>query len=149
VRPTHIPPHSHQLSCPVLFHSLCFIVIVCFLVTFATEAQTAKSSTRKRARALPANSAAATELRTRLAALEAAKQSSESSAVTTAARAVAALSLRQIAELRLASGDVSDSVDILRRSLSFEEAPATQVDLATAFLVTGKLDEAMSQATLS
>lgn len=67
--------------------------------------------------------------------------------MTTAARAVAALSLRQIAEFRLASGDVSESVDILRRSLSLEEVPATRVDLATAFLVTGKLDEAMSQAT--
>ena len=147
MRPTRIPPYCQRLAHPVLFHSLCFIAIVFFLVACVTEAQTAKSSTPKRARALPANSAAATELRTRLAALEAAKQSSESSRLTTAARAVAALSLRQIAELRLASGDISETVDILRRSLSLEEAPETQVDLATAFLVTGKLDEAMSQAT--
>src|SRR5207253_4549794 len=127
VRPTRIPPYCPRLAHPVLFHSLCFIAIVCFLVACVTEAQRAKSSTPKRARALPANSAAATELRTRLAALEAAKQSSESSRLTTAARAVAALSLRQIAELRLASGDISETVDILRRSLSLEEALETQV----------------------
>ena len=67
--------------------------------------------------------------------------------VTTAARAVAALSLRQIAELRLSSGDVSETVDILRRSLSLEEVPATQVDLAAAYLAAGQLDDGMSQAT--
>jgi tetratricopeptide (TPR) repeat protein len=82
-----------------------------------------------------------------MVALQAAKRSEDALALTGASRGVAALSLRKLAELRLTAGEAADAVDMLRRSIDFEDVSDSRVHLGSAYLLAGKIDDALSQAT--
>jgi tetratricopeptide (TPR) repeat protein len=148
VRPTCIPLASSVWRSRIRLCSCSFVIAGLFL-PLASATQQANSSASERRTAKKPVAAQAGDLQTRLAALEAAKQSGEASAVTAAARRVAALSLRRIAELSLLDTAISDAANILSRSIDLEDVPATHTDLASAYILGGKPDDALSHATNS
>jgi len=56
-----------------------------------------------------------------------------------------ALSLRQVAHLRLVEDAFPAALDLYKRSLDFEDNPATRVDLAIAYLRAKKFDDSLTQ----
>ena len=149
MRPTCIPLASSVWHSRVRLCSFRFFVITSLLLPFASVAQQARSSASKPGPTTKPVATQAADLQTRLAALEKAKQSGEPSAVAVAARRVAALSLRRIAELRLLDTASSDTANILTRSLDLEDVPDAHIDLASAYILGGKPDEGLSEATNS
>jgi len=77
--------------------------------------------------------AALQALKTRLDALEKAKQSNNPQKVDHASKAVVALSLRQMAGLRLLQSAFPDAIELYKRSLDFEDLPDTHVELAAVY----------------
>src|SRR5450631_3219860 len=65
-------------------------------------------------------SPALAELQKRVAAMQAARDSGDSQAVTQASRALIAIALRQVAHLRLVEDTFPAAIDLYRRSLDFE-----------------------------
>jgi tetratricopeptide (TPR) repeat protein len=86
------------------------------------------------------------DLRARLEALYSAKQSNDPAAVYNAARQVIASALRQMGRLKLIEGNSAQAIEIDRRSLDFEDAPDTHIDLALAYLAAGRLSDSLSEA---
>ncbi|MBZ5664938.1 MAG: tetratricopeptide repeat protein [Acidobacteriia bacterium] len=101
-----------------------------------------RSATRK-----PENSAspALAELQKRVIAVQSARSSGDSQAVTQASRALIALGLRQVAHLRLVEDALPAAIDLYKRSLDFEDNPATRVDLAITDLRAKKFDDALTE----
>ncbi|HLK32669.1 MAG TPA: tetratricopeptide repeat protein, partial [Terriglobales bacterium] len=87
------------------------------------------------------------QLSLRLRALETARSAGDPVAVVSASRPLIALALRNFAELQLARGLASQSVETYRRSLDFEDVSTTRLDLALAYLAAGHPDQALSEAT--
>lgn len=85
------------------------------------------------------------ELRARLEKLDAAKQSDDLAAVSDAARRVIAIALRRIGRLKLTEGAAPEAIEIYRRSIDFEDAPDTHVDLAAGDLASNRLDDCLSE----
>jgi tetratricopeptide (TPR) repeat protein len=85
------------------------------------------------------------ELRARLEKLDAAKQSGDPVAVSSAARQVIAIALRQIGRLKLIEGSSAEAIDADRRSIDFEDAPDTHVDLAVAYLEADRFNDCLSE----
>lgn len=145
VRRNCIPRFISRWLPAVCLCAIGFIWVPNLLSPCLSAAQAPKLSVPKSG--ADAASSRTTELQSRMNALEAAKRSGDALALTAASRRLAALSLRKIAELRLSAGAVSDAVEMLRRSIDFEDVPDTRVDLGSAYLLAGKLDDALSQAT--
>jgi tetratricopeptide (TPR) repeat protein len=89
---------------------------------------------------------AETELRRRLEAAQAAQRSGDATAVAQANEHLIALALREIAQLRLLEASFPQAIELYRRSLDFEDAPDTRVDLAIAELQRGHPDESLADA---
>jgi tetratricopeptide (TPR) repeat protein len=87
------------------------------------------------------------ELQSRFERLESAKQSDDPVAITSASKSVLGLGLREIGGLDLILDSVPPAVDAIKRSLDFEDAPATRIDLAQAYLHAQRLDESLSLVT--
>jgi tetratricopeptide (TPR) repeat protein len=100
-----------------------------------------RSATQKTESASPALA----ELQKKVAAVQAARDSGDAQAVTQASRALIAVGLRQVAHLRLVEDAFPAAIDLYKRSLDFEENPATRVDLATTDLRAKKLDDALTE----
>lgn len=77
--------------------------------------------------------------------MQAARNSGDSQAVTQASRALIALGLRQVAHLRLVEDAFPAAIDLYKRSLDFEDNPATRVDLAITDLRGKKFDDALTE----
>lgn len=77
--------------------------------------------------------------------MQAARTSGDSQAVTEASRALIALALRQVAHLRLVEDTFPAAIDLYKRSLDFEDNPATRVDLAITYLRAKKLDDSLTE----
>jgi tetratricopeptide (TPR) repeat protein len=107
-----------------------------------------RAATRKRiATQKPddALSPALAELQKRAAAVQAARSSGDSQAVTQASRALIALGLRRVAHLRLVEDAFPAAIDLYKRSLDFEDSPSTRIDLAIADLRAKKFDDALTE----
>jgi tetratricopeptide (TPR) repeat protein len=77
--------------------------------------------------------------------VQAARTSGDSQAVTQTSRALIALALRQVAHLRLVEDAFPAAIDLYKRSLDFEDNPATRVDLAITYLRAKKLDDSLTE----
>ncbi|HEX9111475.1 MAG TPA: tetratricopeptide repeat protein [Terriglobales bacterium] len=77
--------------------------------------------------------------------MQAARNSGDSQAVTQTSRALIGLSLRQVAHLRLVEDALPAAIDLYKRSLDFEDNPATRVDLAITYLRAKKFDDAITE----
>ena len=88
-----------------------------------------------------------TELQSRVQALESAKRAGDPTVITTASRSVLALALREMGEIELMQASASAAIQPYRRSIDFEDALATRIDLALAYLQALRLDEALSTVT--
>lgn len=95
--------------------------------------------------AAPAN-AAVQALKTRLNALERAKQADDPQKVAEASRSVVALALRQMAGLRLLQSAFPEAAELYKRSLDFEELSDTHVDLAVVYMRAKQPDNALNEA---
>jgi tetratricopeptide (TPR) repeat protein len=112
-------------------------------------------SAQKRTTAGPARKAtvvatkhlASQEVQARVQALQAAKQAGDPEGIVTASRTVAALALRQLGHSRLEDGAATTAVDLSRRSIDFADSSAAHVQLAIGYLLSGRLDDAISQIT--
>jgi len=82
----------------------------------------------------------------RAAAAQAARESGDPVAVAASNRQLIAAAMHELAELRMLEADYGRAVATYRRSLEFENLPATRIDLATAELQAGQLDEAVKLA---
>jgi len=87
------------------------------------------------------------QLQLRLRALESASNTGDPAAIAVASRSVVAQALRDFAELRLARSQPAQAIETYRRSLDFENAPGTHLDLALAYLRADHPDQALLQAT--
>jgi tetratricopeptide (TPR) repeat protein len=85
------------------------------------------------------------ELRSRLDKLYAAKQTADPAAVGNASRQVIAVVLHQIGRLKLIEGTAPEAIEIYRRSIDFEDAPDTHVDLAASYLAANRLGDCLSE----
>ncbi len=77
--------------------------------------------------------------------MQAARASGDSQAITQASRSLIALGLRQVAHLRLVENVLPAAIDLYKRSLDFEDNPATRVDLAITELRAKRLDDALTE----
>jgi tetratricopeptide (TPR) repeat protein len=102
------------------------------------------SSTTPRA-AQQAAAAAGSELQRRYNALLAARDSGDPEAVAAASRSVLGLALRQAGNLRMLVNKTEEAAQLYRTALTWEELPATHLDLAIAELRTGKTDDARAE----
>ncbi len=74
------------------------------------------------------------ELHARQQALDAAKQSGDPAAIGAASRQVIASALHQIGKFQLILGDKTNATEAYRRSLDFEDASDTRIDLSSVYL---------------
>ena len=87
-----------------------------------------------------------TELETRLANARAARNSGDPAVTQLANERLVATALRELARLRMAESAFLQAVELYGSSLHFEDVPGTHLDLATAEIQSGKLDDAIKQA---
>jgi len=86
------------------------------------------------------------ELGSRITAQRAAIQSGDASAIEQTSRKLTATALRQMAELRSTTGDWTKAIDLYRQSLNLEDVNEVRVELAIAYLASGKPDNALEEA---
>ena len=125
------------------------LVLIIFSLAIAPAfAQQTKPTTLRRAPgAVRQPSRALSNLGVRQQRLELAKQAGDGSAIVAASHQVAGLTLRQLGEIKLEQASAQGADGIFRRSLDFEDAPETHLDLASAYLISGRRDDALSQVT--
>src|SRR5205823_6272362 len=85
------------------------------------------------------------ELDAREEELESAKRSGEQAGIIRASRQLAGLAMRQLGEINLNQTATHESITFFRRSLDFGDAPETHLDLASAYLLADKRDEALAE----
>ena len=95
-------------------------------------AQQLKDPALKTPAVFPATAGDASELRGALTALDSANRSGDPPAISTSARHVIALALRQIGDLRFNRHNSRDAVELYGRSLAFENTPKSRKRLQVA-----------------
>jgi len=136
---TPIPPASDRSASPDAFPRLILLIAIFLFATYAI-AQVKGSAAR------PASTSADLDLATRQQQLETAKQSGDTDSIAPASRRVISLGLRQLAALALSSTTRRNAAELFRRSLDFEDTPDAHLDLAAAYLLSNRADEALSIA---
>jgi len=118
-------------SLPLLWSSL-----LLYPFTAPTAAQTPhhRPTSKSPTVAISTSSPLAATIHDRLAALEQAKSAGDSKAVKDASRALAAVALRRNAQISVLVGDLPKAQDVFSRSIDFEDAPDTHLDLCAAYL---------------
>ncbi len=106
--------------------------------------QIAVEQTKKSLNTAP--SPAEAELNWLVTAAESARASQDPITIATANQSLIALALRELAQLRLLESAYPQAIELYRRSLNFEDAPGTRVDLAIAELQGNRLDESVADA---
>jgi tetratricopeptide (TPR) repeat protein len=86
------------------------------------------------------------ELEKRLKAAHSVQSSGDLSTVAHANKLVISQALRELGRLRLIESAYPQAIEILRRSLDFEDAPETRVDLAIGESGANRVDEALADA---
>lgn len=110
----------------------------------ATVQQGSKARAHSQTPATSSNSLVM-ELRSRQEKLDAAKNSGDPAAIVDASRQLIATALRQIGRLKSIEGASPEAIEILRRSIDFQDSPDTHVDLAAAYFAVGQLDKCLSE----
>lgn len=89
---------------------------------------------------------AETELLHRIAAAQSARKSGNAAAVEVANQRLAALALREMAQLRLVEWAYPQAIELYQRSLDFEDQADTHIDLAITFLQANEFDKSLSES---
>jgi tetratricopeptide (TPR) repeat protein len=87
----------------------------------------------------------AATIQDRLAALEQAKHADDPKAVKDASRALAAVALRRTGQLLVWLGDFPKAQDVFNRSIDFEDASATHLDLCAAYLAAKQPSDCLTE----
>lgn len=119
------------------------VAVACTLAQALPQANSDHTPHNKASHADPV----ASELQLRLRALDSARNSGDPTAIIAASRFVVGLALRNFAELQMAQDQAAQSIETYRRSIDFEDASGTHLDLALAYLRADHPDQALSQAT--
>src|SRR5208337_4558813 len=85
------------------------------------------------------------ELPARMQAVGAAQQTGDVAKIASANRNLIASALRAMAELKLAQGNTSQSIDLYKQSLEFENTPNAHIALALAYMRAQRTDEALAE----
>ena len=118
----------------------------CGLIVLFTTCNLAVPQTRNRTTTQAQETSTSSELVTRVAAAERARNDGDPSTIIADNRLVIAAAMRELAGLRLVESDYSGSVDLYRSSLNFEETPAADESLGYAEFRAGHFDEAITLA---
>ena len=105
------------------------------------QAQTGKRSNSS----ISTPSPLAATIQDRLSALEQAKRVNDPKTVKDASRAVAAVALRRIGQISVLLGDFPKAQDAFNRSIDFEDAAATHLDLCAAYLADKKPSDCLTE----
>jgi tetratricopeptide (TPR) repeat protein len=132
---------------PSALFSLLMFLLMSSASVFAAPADQALRHPQKGSERAVTTSPQSPDLRSRLTTLESAKQSGDPTLIANASRSVLAIALREMAAMNLAQNLVPAAIDNLKRSLDFENSPATRLDLAQAYLLNSRLDESLSTVT--
>ena len=132
---------SHLLL-PVLLSTGCALVPLpsAWAQSRPTQRSAAKANS---SRISPAEA----ELDKRLAAAQEARNGGDTAAIAVANERLIALTLRELAQLRLIQSAYPQSIELYRRSLDFEDIPDTRVDLAIAELQANHPDDALTESS--
>jgi tetratricopeptide (TPR) repeat protein len=125
-------------------------IVSLLLFTFLTSPVLCARRTEKIVAPFPDKPRAASrspELQSRVSSLESAKRSGDPATIASASRSVLGRALREIAAIQLLQNLAPAAIEHYKRSLDFEDVPATRLDLAEAYSVAGRLDEALSTVT--
>jgi tetratricopeptide (TPR) repeat protein len=87
------------------------------------------------------------DLPSRMNAVSTAQQAGDVGKIAEANRALIAVALRAMAELKLAQGDNLQAIDLYKRSLEFEDTPNAHIALALAYMRVQKTDDALATIT--
>jgi tetratricopeptide (TPR) repeat protein len=117
-------------------------VCLCCLLSVSALAQHREPTAKANASA----SQSEAELSRRIKAADAARASGNPEAIGDANRKVIALALRQLGDLRVLERAYAQAIELYRNSLTFEDAVDTRVELASADLNAGQVDEAIAEA---
>jgi tetratricopeptide (TPR) repeat protein len=85
------------------------------------------------------------EIQTRLADLSKAKQSGDPAVVIETSRKVAAVALRRTGQILVMRASYSEAENVYKRSLDFEDAAATHLDLCMAYLSAKQAGDCLSE----
>jgi tetratricopeptide (TPR) repeat protein len=111
--------------------------------SFAQTASQGAASARENApKATPADE----ELQKRLRSAQDAQRTSNPVTVAAANQRLIALTLREMAHLRLMESAFAPAIELYQRSLDFEDLPDTRIDLAIAALQARRLDDSLAQS---
>jgi tetratricopeptide (TPR) repeat protein len=86
------------------------------------------------------------ELARRIAAAQAARKSGNAAAIGAANGRLAALALREMAQMRLLQVAYGQAIELYQRSLDFDDIPETHIDLAIAYLQANELDKSLAES---
>lgn len=135
-------------SLPAVFRISALLSLVAVFAGPAPAQIHAKTGPVRTPQLAPAKASPADlELLARVQALDAAKQSGNPAGIINATKRVAALALEQLGQIKLQDGAGAEAAEAYRRSLELEDSSTAPVGLATAYLLSGQLDEGMSQIT--
>jgi len=126
------------------------LAFIAFLAAVQTRAQSASPSSKpapkERSSAQAAPSPSEVELSKRIEHAQSARKSGDPAAVAAANGSLIAFALREMGQLRLLEAAYPQAIELYRRSLDFEDIPATRVDLSIADLQAGRLDDAIGDS---
>jgi tetratricopeptide (TPR) repeat protein len=147
LRAQFMPAASALATARWISHVVLVLMALPALLTSTSSGQKRPTGTPVHKAAPPAAkaSASALELQKRIRTLDAAKQSGDPAGIVNASRKLAALAYRQLGLRELEDGAAAQSVDLYRRSLDFEDDSAAHVELATAYSLSGQLDDGIGQ----
>jgi tetratricopeptide (TPR) repeat protein len=136
--------HDNAARLPAVFLLLLLQCLLLLPSSIRAQTPSPKRSPAKTQR--PSLSPAEAELAARLSAANAARTSGDAAAIAVANRRLIALALREMGQMRLLESAYPQAVELYRRSLDFEDAPDTRVDLAIADVQSNHPDDAVAES---
>jgi len=127
--------------------SFCALSAV-FALCISISAQASRPLSNNPSVNAPAKTEVQIEMERRLDIARAADLSGDPTQIRKANELVIAYALRQLGQLRLLESAFPQAVQLYRRSLNFEDIPATHIDLSVALIGAEKPDEAIAEAQL-
>ena len=126
---------------------LCLITSLLFSVhaAVATVQQNPAATQTTEPANVSSTKSAMEDMPARMQALGTAQQTGDLVKIADANRAVIAVGLRAMAELKMAQGDTKQAIDLYNRSLAFDDSSPAHLALALAYMAAHRTDEAMLQ----
>ncbi|HLZ13425.1 MAG TPA: tetratricopeptide repeat protein [Candidatus Acidoferrum sp.] len=141
-------PQLHSRVTKALPTILIGLSLLCLWLAgvWPVAAQSSANAVRPARKENAGRSSAEEELARRIAEAKSARESGDLPRVATANKRVAALALRELGHFRLLQGASGQAMELIGRSLDFEESSDARLELALSELALARADGAMSDA---